>query len=1030
MRIPFSILCARLSLISALAVVTTLSGCGDAEEAAPAADTGNSGTAPAGGQMADSGGGEDYEGGDYEEEGGDGGGGGGGEHGDGGRMANNNAAMAPPGMGGGGMVDNNAAMAPPGMGGGGMVDNNASMAPPPGMGGGRGSGSGEHGDDEGEAGMMAFGGGGGGYDDGENEGFGGNGFGPPGMGGGGGFAPPAAAPTKDYAMWTRNDFVDAVRKRDRHVIGAIETQSESRIGDPEFAGTLTDVLGEMAGGSSLDALQGKPGFPAGMEPGGALRNNGPLVPPGGASLEQAVPMIRESFHRPLDSYEAMFGEAVLGYVPQASQRIRQSAGQLQQGGAGAPAPGGMSLPGQSGGGGGRGSSEHGDGGGAAGMMGQFGGGVGGDLEEDDEDAAGMMQQFGGGGGRGQGGGFGGPPGGGPGQGATGGGIQQGLTPTELVQSVVRALVRNNTDAAWKTLMRIVKGSQPTTLSSDENIRIVVTDTFSATTINAEKADQILAASVNQAMAGPSGHPTTLAMLGSISSRALDHYLGMQEAPTAPTGGTGGSSFAGQGFGGPPASGPPSFGGQNNGGSGIPGGRGPAGFNGTAGGGGSSGPPSGRGPAGPSGFNGTAGGGGSSGPPSGRGPAGPAGFNGTAGGGGGPAGFNGTAGGGGGIPGRPGAASPGGFGGGGEDEYEDGGFGGGFGGGAGFGVGQTAPPSFGPPTPTVNLTRDGVQPAAMALWSPEVTQKIAENVLNNSSPEMLQMASTIPAANVRRALFESFKNGYDAGADEFVGSLDLNIVDPGLLGVLKGLPRVRPSRSGAAPSGEQATKEAWVQATRSVVLSLRDRLRTAAGNPNLSYSGTSKVRLHRGAEVEQSIMMAVPNEATAELGSSAPAKMNIYYVRTSVTPQTASQRETLAKHYEKSAKGFRRIYAQEGMLWFDGVTRNSDGTRQTMDVIIQADGAAPSNNGGFPGGGGGFPGAAGSFPGSGGGEDYEGSSGPPGVGGALGPGSRQQGGAAQGSTFTIEVIVTVTRDPQDPISDDASLTSAGLDPERQ
>ncbi|MCR9199170.1 MAG: hypothetical protein NXI04_11025 [Planctomycetaceae bacterium] len=1023
MRIPFSTLCARLSFVAALAVMTTLAGCGGSEDAESATDTGSGGASPAGGQLAQ--GGEDYEGGDYES-GQDSGGGG--EHGGGDRMANNNAAMAPPGMGamggGQGQIDNSASMMPPGMGGGGgqgQIDNSASMMPP-GMGGGGGSfGGGEHGDeDNNEAGMMAaFGGGQGGGDfGGGNYGSGVNtgGFGPP----GGGFQPPAA-PAKDFALWNRNDFIDAVRKKDRNVIAAIDTQAESRIGDPEFAATLTETLGAMAGGTSANALQGKPGFPTGLEPGGAGRNSG-LVPPGGASLEQSLEMLRRSRNRPLDSMEAMLGEAILAYAPQASQGTRNAAGRLQQG-SGAPAPGGMSIPGSPGGEhGSSGGGEHG-GGGAAGMMQQFGGAGGGGEGEYEDGNSGMMQQFGGNGGfPGQGG----QPGRGGLPAPPSGGIQPGLTPTELVQSVVAALVRNNTDNAWRTLMKIVKGTQPTTLPADENIRIVVSDAFSATTINSEKAEQILTVAIAEVLSGPSSHPQSLKVLGNLSSRPLEYYLGMEVTSVAPPQTGGNPQFGGQ----QPGNGPPGFGQQRQQqqppqqpGGGPPGG-GPMGFNGTVGGGGgSSGPPGG----GPSGFNGTAGG--SGGPP-----------------GGGPSGFNGTAGGGGGIPGQPAGMNRGNFpgAGGGEDEYESGFVNqGGFSGLSGGDniLGQQPFPSAGPPM--FNLTEDGYKPAAMALWSPEVTARVSQSLINDGSPELIPLAASIPTANVRRALFETFKNGYESGAENFVGQLDYSSVDPGLLGVLKGLARVRPTRAGAAPDAKQAAKDSWVKATKEVVMALRERLRASAGNPNLAYSGSSKLRLHRNAVVERSIMMAVPNEATEELGQSAPAKLNIYYVRTSVTPQSPNEREALAKHYEKSAKGFRRIYASEGMLWFDGVTRNSDGTRQTMDVIIQSAGGAPASNGGgedYEGGSSGPPGFGGAAPG-GGPPGFGGAApggGPPGFGGAApggfgggAPGGfgggGQQGGAA--GSFTIEVIVTVSRDPQDPLTD-SSLTSAGLDPDRK
>jgi hypothetical protein len=201
----------------------------------------------------------------------------------------------------------------------------------------------------------------------------------------------------------------------------------------------------------------------------------------------------------------------------------------------------------------------------------------------------------------------------------------------------------------------------------------------------------------------------------------------------------------------------------------------------------------------------------------------------------------------------------------------------------------------------------------------------------------------------------------------------------MLAVLKALPRERPQSSrnaGANVSAVASPGASWTSATQETVLSLRDRLRKAADDPALAYTGQQPVRLHRGGVAEKSIAVMLPGDSADLLGDAAPSPTKVYYTRLRVAPQSALQQKDIADHYETRTKGLKRMVGQ-GMLWYDGVKRNSNGTRTTMDVVIEQAQAA-SGGGGFSGGPGG-----------------------PGGGG---------GGAAQ---FTIEIIVVETRDPKDP-----------------
>ncbi|HIE99034.1 MAG TPA: hypothetical protein EYQ63_19030 [Fuerstia sp.] len=160
------------------------------------------------------------------------------------------------------------------------------------------------------------------------------------------------------------------------------------------------------------------------------------------------------------------------------------------------------------------------------------------------------------------------------------------------------------------------------------------------------------------------------------------------------------------------------------------------------------------------------------------------------------------------------------------------------------------------------------------------------------------------------------------------------------------------------------------------MSLRERLRNVADDPALAFDGTQPVRLHRGAIPERAIAIMAPGDSSDILGDAAPSAMRVFYTRLRVAPQTPLQRQDMADHYETRTKGFKRLVGQS-TLWYDGVRRNSNGTRMTMDVVIEQAGA--------PQGGGGFSGGL----------------------------SGEGGGNNSAAQYVIEIIVVETRDPKDP-----------------
>jgi hypothetical protein len=288
-------------------------------------------------------------------------------------------------------------------------------------------------------------------------------------------------------------------------------------------------------------------------------------------------------------------------------------------------------------------------------------------------------------------------------------------------------------------------------------------------------------------------------------------------------------------------------------------------------------------------------------------------------------------------------------------------------------------------------------AAGFLWSKSSVDALVKR-LNTSSDILLggdipaggdfvRVAASVPNDRSRHAVQELFSKVHATGANELLGGGFFKdaVHDPGMLVVLKSLPRAKPSRSVAQ---QQAPPDSWTLASQDLVLSLRDSLRTLAKKPGvLTPAGENfPVRLHKNAVAEFSGVLTLPGAAGALLKDAAPSKTTVYYARTSFTPQRPRDQEDLADHYESRTGGIRRADQNRGVLWIDGVKSSQSGIRRSMDVVIQAASANNQSNGEA-----GFAGA-----------------------GAMNP-----GGAA--GSFTVEIIVVEIADPKSggSASDDAS-----------
>lgn len=306
-------------------------------------------------------------------------------------------------------------------------------------------------------------------------------------------------------------------------------------------------------------------------------------------------------------------------------------------------------------------------------------------------------------------------------------------------------------------------------------------------------------------------------------------------------------------------------------------------------------------------------------------------------------------------------------------------------------------------PPVSLAPDVVERGASFLWSPKtvaaIVSQLEKTVDLTTASDVLLLASTIPGTVVRNAVYETFLRLHPSGADGLIASGIFNDVhDPGMLVILKALPRIRPAKD--APG----TMDSWTAGTESLVLALRDELKRTSGSMK-PYTDTLPVKLHKNATAEVSVMLQIPAGTTEQSSDSIPAATTVYYTRTSFTPVRKNDSKDLTAHYEGRTSGYSRDDVARGLKWIEGVKVLPNGHRRTLDVVIQKGGAGDSNGqmgfGGAPSGG--FGGAPG--------------------GGEVGFGGGAGGGA--GGSYTVEIIVVDTEDPK--TASPAATTQASAKP---
>lgn len=693
---------------------------------------------------------------------------------------------------------------------------------------------------------------------------------------------PGGPGNQQSAAWSDAQIMQRVMLKDAAVLPAIEQRAQESVGDPAFAMMMTQVLRSQSGFGEMNRL-GQPGFPRGMRK-GMYRNGNYPTPPGGASLQPRPNRPLWKNRRAVTSLEAMLGESLLGFMPQATQAIRNSA-TLQQ----------LEQSGNSGGSGNSGSMS-----GSADIPATYaadpdssGGSSGGSNPENMEavDEAAMSG--------------GGPANaeyngaypememeyeGGRGNSPRANVVRERFTDDQFYSTVIKALVVNNTDPAWTTLADLASGQLSVSIENAIRDELLLKSVLAAKELNPEMALAVVAPVIDAAVVDGIQSPSWK-LIADLAASATETSLHLRQSEDLDTGMQ--QRRGGQ---------PPAYGGSM------------------------------------------------------------------------------------------------------EEmgEYYD----------------PQATAVTQRPGATVEVTRPEVSAAgagvlAGALWddqfASEVGQMLDEH--GNASPlELVALASSLPVDRVRHSLYKLFSSIHAAGAGGMIaGGLFQNYAsDPGMLPVLKTLPRQRPTRNPVP--GDPL--ETWNEATLQVVTTLRDRFREVEADPKLRYSGRQMVPLHdREALPEVALAIDVPSEGEA---GAAASKTKVYYTRLTIydRPDKPYAIRDAVDHYEKRSNGFRRERRELRTLWFDGFRKGSDGTRTSIDILIQ--------EGAYQGATGGAPAVAASA------EPMEAMESQPvgGLSGGLSGASpaaaapRQNFGgqapaAAQGKPYTVEIVVVTVKDPKEP-----------------
>jgi hypothetical protein len=283
--------------------------------------------------------------------------------------------------------------------------------------------------------------------------------------------------------------------------------------------------------------------------------------------------------------------------------------------------------------------------------------------------------------------------------------------------------------------------------------------------------------------------------------------------------------------------------------------------------------------------------------------------------------------------------------------------------------------FSAPGHVSSSTSDPRFQLADLLWSEAfgatVRTKLAEGRPLEKQADLVLLAGTIPRDTMRAALAKTLRKHWSEGpkALEAADAVNKMLTDPGLLVLLKMNPRRSEAKPAARPSGsrgrpvrsppgggaaatakiaaekkEQAEKD-WMTLSSKLVTAwcarfqaaaqARDKTEAEAGNPsgNVAPKLPSEFEMANGAKVTTAYHLVWPAEVPAEIGSSKPSPLEIYYIRVEETNKPKKAIGYYSRQLQVKTSEVRKT--DNGKAdWLDSVRAlQQTDRRRSVDVVL-------------------------------------------------------------------------------------------------
>jgi hypothetical protein len=276
--------------------------------------------------------------------------------------------------------------------------------------------------------------------------------------------------------------------------------------------------------------------------------------------------------------------------------------------------------------------------------------------------------------------------------------------------------------------------------------------------------------------------------------------------------------------------------------------------------------------------------------------------------------------------------------------------------------------------------------AAQLWSPETVAIVGKRLEEagvdaaDKHAELLALAATIPSDALRSPLQKVLLAGWEGGSDAFQGMWQGRVTDPGLLILVKSVPReepkgaaagvrpaaagrpktpvpARPARPGPGPkpaaahpaAGQRpedkldAAKADWMEVSKDLVRAWCDALHAAATKPDRppidpELAKALPIELFKDATVSAEYHVRWPYRAPADpLGGLNLSPIEIHYVR---VEQVGAPR-TIEGFYSRQLQSRDDPRPLGDGFWMESFRPNPDrGSKRSIDVVLQASAPDP------------------------------------------------------------------------------------------